>query len=48
MTDITTGGCACGLRTTLALFGDQAGDYHNLDTTIETLAGDRDLAVFDD
>ncbi|MBP92397.1 MAG: aldehyde-activating protein [Acidimicrobiaceae bacterium] len=29
-----------GLTTGLALFGDEAGDYHNLDTTIETLPGD--------
>mgnify|MGYP001166334292 FL=1 len=29
-----------GLTTDLALFGDEAGDYHNLDTTIETLPGD--------
>ena len=37
-----------GLRTTLALFGDEAGDYHHLDTAIETLAGDRDLSFSDD
>ncbi len=29
-----------GLTTGLALFGDAAADYHNLDETVETLPGD--------
>ncbi|HJO79289.1 MAG TPA: GFA family protein [Acidimicrobiales bacterium] len=29
-----------GLMTNLALFGNEAGDYHNLDMSIETLSGD--------
>lgn len=37
-----------GLTTTLALFGDSAADYHNLDTSIETIAADRDLGSGDD
>jgi len=30
-----------GLTTSIALFGDIASDYHQLDETIETLPGDR-------
>ncbi len=30
-----------GLTTNLALFGNEAGDYHNLDMSVETLSGDR-------
>ena len=37
-----------GLRTTLALFGDHAADYHDLDMTIETVGQDRQLGVSDD
>ena len=36
-----------GLTTTLALFGDDASDYHRLDDTIETVGGDRNLGVSD-
>ena len=37
-----------GLRTTIALFGDDASDYHRLDPQVETLPGDRDLGAGDD
>jgi len=37
-----------GLTTNLALFGDEASDYHRLDDTIETVGGDRNLGVSDD
>ena len=37
-----------GLSTNLALFGDEAADYHELDRSIETVAGDRQLGVADD
>ena len=36
-----------GLTTTLALFGDHASDYHQLDRTIETVAEDRQLGTRD-
>ena len=36
-----------GLTTTLALFGQSASDYHNLDPEIETFARDRSLPPSD-
>lgn len=36
-----------GLRTTLALFGAEASDYHNLDPSIETVSRDRQLGMND-
>lgn len=37
-----------GLRTNLALFGDEASDYHRLDPSIETVGRDRNVGVSDD
>lgn len=36
-----------GLRTTHALFGDHASDYHELDESIETAPGDRPIPTAD-
>ncbi len=36
-----------GLHTTLALFGDEASDYHRLDPSIETVGQDRQLGTSD-
>lgn len=37
-----------GLRTTVALFVDEAGDYHRLDTDMEMVPGDRQLPTSDE
>lgn len=36
-----------GLTTTTALFVDEAGDYHRLDTNMEMVTGDRQLPSSD-
>lgn len=37
-----------GLGTNLALYTDDASDYHNLDISFENVGGDRQLGVSDD